>query len=211
MFATRLDLLYGWLFATPGSAHGFAASDLKAAEKQLRYPLPEFLREFYRRAGSNRDVMGAHLRFYAPHLLRIDRGHLIFCEEHQKAGHYAVPVGELSRLDPAVVQGGPDATGWRPECRQLSIFLLKSLCWQAVNSLPSAATAPFSADSLPALASLVESVAPAEGDDGAFLAFADEGLVVCAFQRSAILYVAAYTDARLEQFEADLGVELNYL
>ncbi len=208
MFSTQLDQLHDWLFGPPEAADGIPLTEIKAVEKRLRVQLPGPLREFYSRLGNQREAMNAHLQMYHPSKLELARGHLAFCEEQQGEACYAVALGELGRLDPPVVQGVTGEEGWHREGRQLSVFLLKLLCWQAVNSLPCSATAALSEEQLGDLAAVVAPVVPTENDEGAFLAYADDGFAVCAFPHNAILYLAAVSEARLQQFEDETGIEL---
>jgi hypothetical protein len=211
VFSTQLDQLHDWLFGPMDAAHGLPLAEIKTVEKRLRVQLPSPLRDFYSRLGNQREAMSAHLQMYHPSKLELARGHLAFCEEQQGEACYAVALGELGRLDPPVVQGVTGEEGWHTESRQLSVFLLKLLCWQGVNSLPCGATAAMSEEQLGDLATVVAPVVPTENDEGAFLAYADDGIAVCAFPHNAILYVAAVNDARLHQFGEELGIELQRL
>jgi hypothetical protein len=151
------------------------------------------------------------MRFYGPGDLVVERGGLVFCEENQRGYFNAVRVRQLNEDDPPVVQGNDQEEKWYPDCRQLSAFLLKSLCWQAISGLPASGSAKIGGARLEKATVGLAAVGNAKSYNHELRAYTGDGLVICTFPKNAVLYAASKSDDRLRQFEQDTGVDLDWL
>jgi hypothetical protein len=210
VFAEDLSRHWGQLFGPLRATDGLTTA-CDRAEPRPGLSLPLQLREFYRLLGRNRVAMGAHMRFYSPADLVVERGGLVFCEENQRVYFNAVRVRQLNQDDPPVVQGNDQEEKWYAECRQLSTFLLKSLCWQAISGLPAGGTAKVVRALLEKATGVLARVGNAKSYNHELRAYTDEGLVICTFPKNGALYAASNSDDRLRQFEQDTGVESDWL
>lgn len=125
----RLELtrLFGRLL-TPKD--GFPEARLRRAEQRLGLALPGAMRDFYRLAGAAPETR-AHNILYAPELLELDQGHLVFMVENQDVVDWGIPRRFLRRSDPIVWQRvSGDKPRWYSERMVFSVFMVKNLAWQ---------------------------------------------------------------------------------
>ncbi|HEX4608880.1 MAG TPA: TIGR02996 domain-containing protein [Urbifossiella sp.] len=85
---------------------GYSEDDLQAAEHRLGYPLPAALREWYALAGRRGDVWSLQDHLMPPESLWFDphSDTLIIRSENQSCERWGIPVADLSRDDPPVVE-----------------------------------------------------------------------------------------------------------
>lgn len=122
--------------------HAATAEELAAAEKRLRITVPASLKAYYRTAGREVALNGAHNRLLLPDEWDVSDQKLVFLEENQGVVVWSVDVS-LHADDPPVFQGSPDLSEWYPEHPLLSQFLQAMLHWQAVmgSALPCSGSA----------------------------------------------------------------------
>jgi hypothetical protein len=199
------------LFTRFGSKpRGTSATELAKIERELGMGLPAILRECHLLAGEHR-LSRFHDRLLPPREMRLERGALIFVEQHQGVAHYAIGIAELGQEDPPVLQGQPGDEAWYDECGCLSTFMLNWYCWQFVNST-NEATAVLDEQLLAALESRLVRAAPGQQRDHFDpISFAESGLVVVAFPHQGRLHVAAKRKRALTDFERDFGCSLDRL
>jgi hypothetical protein len=109
---------------------------LIAAERRLGRPLPSTLRTYYALVGRHPASRALH-HLVAPAKLEATERGLIFLHEQQDVCFYAIRAADLALDDPPVLQGNHDEDTWYPDCGRLSSFLIKNLCWQAMEVLES--------------------------------------------------------------------------
>jgi hypothetical protein len=101
---------------------------------------------------------------------------------------------------------------WYPECRRLTDFLLRTVCWQATWWMPSQARADgVGPASFARVVAGFPLIAPREPYEHELVAYAREGVVVCTFPSSGALYVGATTVEGIEQVSRELGIRLSAL
>jgi hypothetical protein len=191
--------------AKPDANHGYGKSEVAAAERKLGAPLPAVLRAYYATAGEHPACRKALHRLVPVTRLRRDARGLVFLREQQGVAFYAILAEDLGRDDPPAFIGQPDRDDWALDAERLAPFLVKNLCWQAMERMW-CRQASLSRDSW---SRAVASLAPVEC--GAPMSYSaevhrDGGLVVCGFGRDGQVHVhAACRDReRLDGFIAGL-------
>jgi hypothetical protein len=101
-----------------------------------------------------------------------------------------------------------DVAVWVPECRRLSRFVLRTMCWQAVWGLPVRAVAGLTPAGRDRIAARLALVAPGEPFDQVIVAYSGEGLAVCVIAAEGLIRIGARTTDRLAWLERELGAEL---
>jgi hypothetical protein len=101
-----------------------------------------------------------------------------------------------------------DEAVWVPECRRLSWFVLRTMCWQAAWGLPARAVAGLTPACRDRIAARLALVAPGEPLDQEIVAYTGEGLAVCVIPAEGLVRIGARTTDRLAWLERELGAEL---
>jgi len=213
MFTETLERVCRQLLGDPQPDDGCSAADIRRAEALLGVRLPTPLREYHLRYGENKVLAKAQDFMFTPEMLEVDDGHLVFWQENQAVYTVGVPLDALGQDDPPVFQQGTEEDAeWYPECRRLTDFLLRTVCWQATWGMPSQARADGAGPKVVArVAAVFALVAPREAYDHELVAYAREGVVVCTFPSNRVLYVGATSDEGIDQVSQELGIRLSAL
>jgi cell wall assembly regulator SMI1 len=213
MFAESLNRVYRQLLGNPKSSDGSSGADILRAETSLGITLPQPLREYYLCFGGNKSLANAHDRWLSLEKLEVREGYLVFWEENQGVYWAGVSRSAVHLEDPPVFQqGNMDNAPWYPECRRLTDFILKTVCWQATWCLPNVARAEgVTHEVLARVAGIFPRIAPNDAYEHELVAYARDGVVICAFPRNQVLYVGATSNQELERVGRELGTELSSL
>ena len=213
MFVDTLERVCRQLLGDPKPSDGCTPADVRRAEASLGVSLPTPLRVYYLRYGENKVPANARDLLFAPEVLEVDDGHLVFWQENQAVYLAGVPLAALGQDDPPVFQRGTEEDAeWPPECRGLADFLLRTVCWQATWGMPSQARADRVRPAVFArVAAGFPLVAPREPYEHDLIAYAREGVVACTFPSSGALYVGAVSDGGIERVSRELGIGLSIL
>jgi hypothetical protein len=212
--AEALEQLIGNWFGLPGPGDACSHDLIRSSEKHQGFRIPEPLRDYYLRFGESKVLRHSRGMLLTPEALETEDDHLVFWMEHkddQEGAGCGVHVNALALPDPPVERQiflSEDETAWVPECRRLSWFLLRTLCWQAVWGLASRAAAPVTPAAREKIASRLTLVAPGEPLAQETVAYTAEGLAACVLPGEGILRVGARGDDRLRWLEQELGVAL---
>jgi hypothetical protein len=184
--------------------------DILAAEHRLGFRLPELLRQLYLEFGKHRQVMDGMNHLLPPHQLLIRGTYLVFCEEHQRAYFWGVHLADLMVEDPAVYQGSVDNENWYLESNHLSCFIANTMCWQAVNALPTGGQAHLAAGDLDRIASGLNRACKSADPtaEARVRGYFGPRLALCYFPRSGDVMAAAQSEARLQEFERQFNISL---
>jgi hypothetical protein len=210
-FAEALDPWFASWFGPPGPKDACSHKLVRESEENKGLRIPGPLRVYYLRFGENTILSKARGLLLSPESLETEDDHLVFWQGHKDEGcdWCGVPLDALDQADPPVerqVFVSDDEAVWVPECRRISWFLLRTMCWQAAWGLASRAVTEVSWAALQKIASRLSIVAPEEPLDGEPVAYADEGLAVCVLRREGLVRIGARADERLRWLEGELGV-----
>lgn len=115
---------------------GYAPAVLDAAERRLGCRLPATLRVYHERAGKLAASRALH-HLVVPGKLIVEGDGMIFMREQQEVCFYAIRTADLGMADPPVFQGNRREATWYADCPRLASYLVKNLCWQAMEVLES--------------------------------------------------------------------------
>jgi hypothetical protein len=101
-----------------------------------------------------------------------------------------------------------DETVWVPECRRLSWFVLRTMCWQAAWGLPARAVVRLTPACSDRIASRLALVAPGEPLDQEIVAYTGEGVAVCVIPAEGLVQIGARATDRLVWLERELAAEM---
>jgi hypothetical protein len=132
--ARTVRTLLADVFGTAPS--GVAAKELDAAERRLGHRLPATLRAYYLAAGTHAASRALH-HLVSPRKLALGEQGLVFMREQQDVCFYAIRTADLALADPPVFQGNRHEPTWYADCPRLASYLVKNLCWQAMEVLES--------------------------------------------------------------------------
>ena len=185
---------------------GSAPSTLAKAERRIGRALPATLRTYYELVGRHPASRALH-HLVAPAKLELTERGLIFLHEQQDVCFYAIQAADFALDDPPLFQGNHDEDTWYPDCGRLSSFLIKNLCWQAMEVLESEQLSVSDAAWRAATSGMrpIE-VGPPEPYD--MEAVRHGGLVACAFPVSRgkrPVYVAARDARKIDRFTRRLA------
>ncbi|MEW1913259.1 SMI1/KNR4 family protein [Kitasatospora sp. NPDC085895] len=127
------DFAEHWV-APLAEGDGWAEADLAAAEERLGHRLPAALREAYGRFGRRADLTANHDPLLDPAELHLDAGGHLLVFRHAREGAVAwgVPLDELHRPDPAVVQESDGSR--RPWLDRLSVALVELVLSESLHA-----------------------------------------------------------------------------
>ncbi len=104
------------------------------AENQLKYRLPDSLREYYLLAGQEYSLNNANDRLLKLSELTIKNQVLIFYVESQSVNFWGIRVNEIALDNPAVyAANSDDLSNWELNCESLTQFFYTMNYWQLVN------------------------------------------------------------------------------
>lgn len=190
---------------------GISDTELDHAENQLGLRIPLPLREYYRLTG-NHEVNRAFNRHYAPNDIESRDGMGIFCEENQRVVYWAFKLSDSTLDDPNVWQLNPDEGKWYFECKRMSSYLVKSLCWQAVcGGLAGCASGKIRSDDFRWIEATFERVECVETDTEYDLhAFENDGVIVCTFPTmdGCPTYAGSNAESTLDLLADRLGLDM---
>ena len=182
---------------------------LHEIEDRLGIPVPQTLLTFATKLSTHRFAR-CHDRFLRPSEWHVKRNALVFAEENQGVVFWATRI-EADHDDPAVVQGNPDEPRWYPESRHLSSFLLKAVCWQAVNGwMKHRHTVNLrKKDAQDRFRDLTPVCQPESRPEMDMRAFVTDGLCVCVayHQRNALIKIGERTRRIVNDFCGAYGLE----
>jgi len=206
--------------AFPGSTlkPGCSIDQIAAAEGRLELTLPEALKDYFTVCGHSREMMDENFHLMTPEKLRVERDHLIFCEENQGLALYGIPLEELGKLaetsNPSVDMNPTAGTKWFCESSSLSAYLLGLGAWQALLSVPEKARSEFPRKELKTLKAFFEPVGTPDvrlGADWIALVDRKNSIVAAYLYHSEMLYVGSPLDDALDEFEERSGLVLDSL
>jgi hypothetical protein len=211
-YAEALDRWFTNWFGPPGPRDPCSHDLVRESEEDGGFRIPAPLRVYYLRFGENAILASARGLLLTPEALEAEDEHLVFWQAHeedQEGAWCGIPLGALGLPDPPVERQefvSEDEAVWVPECRRLTCFLLRTMCWQVVWGLASRAVTEATPAALEKIAARLTLVAPEEPLDGEPVAYAGEGLAMCVLPREGVVRVGAQSDGRLRWLEGELGV-----
>lgn len=181
-FSTAVRSLFANAIQELTPDDGLTAGTLDSAQQQLGFPIPEPLRDYYSQTG-NTPFNQSFNRFLAPHAFVVRGDHAIFCEENQCVVLYGFRISDAAQEDPAVWQLNPTEDKWYFDCKRMTSFLLKMVCWQAVcGGVSATAKGIVSMSEYHRIESTYDRVEFGVIDhDYDLRAFQQDGVLVCAF------------------------------
>ncbi|HEX5103877.1 MAG TPA: hypothetical protein VFV87_08715 [Pirellulaceae bacterium] len=204
----------GALFRSIGDLapqHGIARGELDNAESTLGFKIPVPLRQYYEVIG-NHEITWAFNRDYAPNEIECRDGMAVFCEENQCVVYWGFKIEEADLDDPSVWQLNPHENKWYFECKRMSSYLVKSLCWQAAcGGLTASASGTIMRDQFAKLGSSFDRIECVEVDDDYDLkAFAGDGIILCAFPdaKKCPVYAGSNDAEKLERLADRFGLDM---
>lgn len=213
-FAESLNRLFVNWFGPPRPDDAYSHNIVRDWESHYGFKLPAPLRQYYLRCGENKVLSFARGMFTLPDISEVADGRVVFWMGHEddRDGAWCGVAPEAMALpDPPVERQvflNDDETSWVPECRRLSWFILRTMCWQAAWGLPARATARLTPECRDRVAARLTFVAPGEPLDQEIIAHAGEGLAVCLSPTEGLVRVGARTTDQLTEFERELGAKL---
>jgi hypothetical protein len=99
-------------------------------------PMPETLKEFYRKAERVDSINRGHNRLYRPWEIERNNGYAIFMEENQSVVVWGFRTKDTAQDDPLIYQGTylpNDQIEWFPEKVHCADWLVGMVHWQIVN------------------------------------------------------------------------------
>jgi cell wall assembly regulator SMI1 len=201
---------------------GFSRDEIAAVEARLKVRLPEALKDYLAVCGKTREMMNENYHLYSPDDLRVEDGHLIFCEENQGIEEYGVPLQDLEELvafHPRVQAKSVNTKEWRAESGSISAFLLGVGSFQAVLSMDNSARFELPGKRLKKIEKFFEPVGEHEVRSGSqMVGFVDpRHFIIATYMYNPSLYdpetfwVGSSADDALEAFEKRSGFELDWL
>jgi hypothetical protein len=212
-FAESLERLFVNWFGPPGRGDGTSHDIVRELESDYGLKFPPPLRKFYLRFAKNEVVGQARGVFILPDLDESTDGRFVIWMGHAEdrdGASCGIREEAMVLPDPPVereVHLSDDESTWVPECRRLSWFVLRTMCWQAACGLPARAVAGLTPACHDRIAGRLTLVAPGEPLDQEILAYTGEGLAVCVMPAAGIVRIGARTTDRLVWLERELGEE----
>jgi hypothetical protein len=217
-----LQLIMQTAFPNKTLEPGFSRDEIAAAEARLRVAFPEALKDYLAVCGKSREMMGANYRLYSPEQLRVEDGHLIFCEENQGIEEYGIPAQDLEEFGefhPRVQAKSVNAEEWHSESGSISAFLLGVGSFQAVLSMNNSARIELPVKRLKKMEKFFEPVGePEVRSGGQIVGFVDrERSIVATYIYDSHLYdpemfwIGSSVEGALETFEERSGFDLDWL
>lgn len=206
------DVLVRFCDCVFGSADDFGSSPdgIAKAEATLGVTFPEVLKTFHMRVGRSKTIMQGQNRILQPTKCHLEENWLVFYEERQYVSISAI-MASANDDDPPVFQLMPANDGaWEMECKRLSTFLAKAICWQAIGGLPAMGRAAPTSQLCESFERELWRVEVGEPDNEfPMIGYCGLGLAVCVFPQDT-LFAAAVDEKRLHQFERDFSVDLDW-
>jgi hypothetical protein len=213
-FAASLDRLFVNWFGPPGPGDGCSHDDVRDWEAYYGLKLPAPLRTYYLRFGQNKLLGLTRGMFILPDISEVADGRVVFWMGHDedRDGAWCGVVREAMALpDPPVERQdflNDDESVWVPECRRLTWFILRTMCWQASWGLPVRALARLTPACRDLIAVRLTLVGPGDPLDQEVIAYTGEGLAVCALPAEGLVRIGARATDRLAWLERELGAEV---
>lgn len=222
-FGERLRELLTEVYGPLTNGEGYTPAEIAAAEASLGLAFPVVLRACYQIAGKHPAFRDGLQNLLPLSNLEVrdfgDQGKGLLClAEMQWVVFFVIGESDLGTLDPPIYQGNESEKALHPECSRLSSFLLKTLCWNAIQILGEGGSTTIRRRKMEALCaglSVVESAAPGEEEDR-MIALRKPGIVVCLFPQKAglgqkfDLHAAAKSAEDLERFEKEFRISLSW-
>jgi len=207
-YTENMELLYA-----KEDIHGYLEKDLRNLEKEKGVSLPDALYQYYLQVGKMQ-VNSAHNRLFPPEELEIMDGYLVFMQENQSVVLWSVKESELNSENPNVYQG-PTYEGtidqWYSEGSDLEFFLNQMILFQTImGGYESVATLDYTQEVKSYFNENWEKLS--YSNDQMYFYFKDSVLVLFMFyENTADIYVAAFDDSLLNDFETRSGLSLSWL
>jgi hypothetical protein len=222
MIGEPLQVIMRTAFPNRALDPGFSRDEIAAAEARLNVSLPQALKDYLVVCGATREMMDENYHLYLPDGLRVEDGHLIFCEENQGIEEYGVPLQDLEEpgdFHPRVRAKSVNTKEWRNESGSISAFLLGVGSFQAVLSMDNSARFELPEKRLKKIEKFFEPVGELEVRSGSqMVGFVDrQHSIVATYMYDPHLYdsemfwAGSSADGALEDFEERSGFELDWL
>jgi hypothetical protein len=205
--------------AFPGARLGIASEQIAAAETRLGIVLPQPLKDFFAVAGGSRDLLNADYIFLPPEQLRMDGGHLIFCEQRQGLEEFGIAHADLASLseqwNPPVNVRPKGRSDWLlGEEGKLSAFLLGMTAWQVALMLPEKARGALPQKELKRLQGFFEPVGAPDvrvGSSRFGLVDRKHSIVAAYYHTDEMLYVGTPHEDVLDELGEQAELDLDSL
>jgi hypothetical protein len=205
--------------AFPGARLGIASERIAAAETRLGIVLPQPLKDFLAVAGGSRDLLSANYIFLPPEQLRVDGGHLIFCEQRQGLEDFGIALADLASLseqwNPPVDVRPKGRSDWLlGEEGKLSAFLLGMTAWQVALMQTETARCALPQKELKRLLDFFEPVGTPDvrvGSSRFGLLDRKRSIVAAYYHTDEMLYVGTAHEDVLDELGEQAKLDLNSL
>lgn len=210
-FSNAVRSLFANAIQELAAADGIGADEIDDAEQQLGFRIPQPLRDYYSQTG-NTTFNQTFNRFLAPSAIDVRGDNAIFCEENQSVVLYGFKISDAEHKDPEVWQLNPTENKWHFDCKRMTSFLLKMVCWQAVCGGVSASAKGII--SMPEYRQIESTYSRVEFGDIDHVydlkAFQKDGVIVCAFPdgRRCHLYCGCNDDDKVDQIADHFGLDV---
>jgi hypothetical protein len=194
--------------------YGVGEEGLNEAENRLGVELPGALVDLYQIAGKHEGIMDADYHFTPLSELKVEDGHIVICTENQGLASWAIEVDECLSGNPQVLGKRLKDTKWYGEALKLSGFLLHTVCWQAIVSMPEVARCNVAKREFPAVEEHLEHIAGKGVSSGyrrQSYTGREDAILATYIALPEDLYIGANKEEDLLHFESSTGLNLDWL
>ncbi|MCR9119345.1 MAG: hypothetical protein NXI22_20630 [bacterium] len=215
MTETTFSNAVGSLFANANQEltpdDGLPVSMFDDAQQHLGFRIPQPLRDYYSQTG-NTEFNHSFNRFLAPQDFDVRGDYAIFCEENQCVVLYGFRISDAEQENPEVWQLNPTENKWYFDCKRMTSFLLKMVCWQAVcGGVSATAKGMISTPEFQQIESTFNRVEFGDIDhDYDLCAFHKDGVILCAFPDDGVchLYCGCNDEGKMYQVADHFGLDM---